>query len=310
MELFRCEIEEKQFLKGPCLYQKGGTQRNNRTCPECDYYTTVISPSRHESQKTSTKPSIKQIKEAEEEKQLDRAEPKTFSRRQFIRWKRIKADPEFISTMGQINNINKRIDDIGENYKKLPATSHKRNDLWNTLNTLNKQLEPLYDTLRKKWVFTNPELANEDIEEKHFREFNPFCDGNVVEVIPCKSAKVIPNPENPDRPMLDADPIYDLWPDTRTGEPRYLMVKIDTKEPVKIIFATLRNFLAPFKVNRRFRETDELVSILEKKAGGKTDAEITREIYHAQGNPAYDKKADRCRKRVIRAHKKIKAKKQ
>lgn len=312
MELFRCEIEQKQFSKGPCLYQKGGTQPNNQTCPRCKYYSTVISALKYKSPKTSTKPSspkkIEETKEAKRENQLDRAEPKSFSRKQFIRFKKIKADPKFISIIGQIKDISKKINEIGLTYKELPATSREKNDLWNTLSTLNDQLESLYDTLAKKYGITTPELVNEDIKEEHLRQFDLFYDGEVIHVIPYKSAQVIPNPKNTDRPILDADPTYDLWPDSITQEPRYLQAKIDTWQPAKIIIATLRNILAPFRVNTRFRETNETLSILEKKAQGKTDAEITREIYHVYGQPAYNKKADRYRKRVTRAHKKSKVK--
>jgi len=313
--IIRCEklFDEKKnptIHEDECLVKKGEFKPNNQSCLKCNYYKVVISPSRHKSQRTSTKLSIKQTKEAQEEKQLDRAEPKTFSRRQFIRLKRIKADPEFISIMGQIGNLNKRINDIGEKYNKLPPASNEKNTLWSKLSTLNDQLESIYDTLVKKYGLTIPELADEDIKEKHFRQFDPFYDGEVIQVIPYKSAKVIPNPENPDRPILDADPIYDLWLDSITQEPRYLQVRIDTWQPAKIIIATLRNILAPFRVNTRFRETEITLPVLEKKAQGKTDAEITREMYRVNGQPAYDEEADRCRKRVSRAHKKIKAKKQ
>lgn len=37
-----CEIEEQKVLRGKCLYDKGGTQPNNRTCPECSYFKSLF----------------------------------------------------------------------------------------------------------------------------------------------------------------------------------------------------------------------------------------------------------------------------
>jgi len=44
LENFWCEIEEKAFLKGPCLHEKGGTQKGNKTCQECTYWKNILFP--------------------------------------------------------------------------------------------------------------------------------------------------------------------------------------------------------------------------------------------------------------------------
>lgn len=44
MENFWCEVQEKAFLKGPCLHEKGRTEKGNKTCPECTYWKKNLFP--------------------------------------------------------------------------------------------------------------------------------------------------------------------------------------------------------------------------------------------------------------------------
>jgi len=41
---FWCLMEEKILLKGPCLYEKGGALKGNKTCPGCSYYQDILLP--------------------------------------------------------------------------------------------------------------------------------------------------------------------------------------------------------------------------------------------------------------------------
>jgi hypothetical protein len=67
VEKFWCGIEEKFFRKGPCLYQRGGTTKENKTCPECAYYIQVISPpKKSEPPKRPPRKSKKEIPEVRE----------------------------------------------------------------------------------------------------------------------------------------------------------------------------------------------------------------------------------------------------
>jgi hypothetical protein len=47
MENFSCAIDEgKRFKTGPCLYERHKTIEGNRTCSECGYYKSYLSPSK------------------------------------------------------------------------------------------------------------------------------------------------------------------------------------------------------------------------------------------------------------------------
>jgi hypothetical protein len=37
-QMYYCKILEKNFQKGPCLFEKNGTIPGNQTCPQCSYY--------------------------------------------------------------------------------------------------------------------------------------------------------------------------------------------------------------------------------------------------------------------------------
>ena len=56
METIWCEIEERKVLKGKCLHDRGGTQPNNRTCPECSYFKSLFPTDNVSLKKTIKRP--------------------------------------------------------------------------------------------------------------------------------------------------------------------------------------------------------------------------------------------------------------
>lgn len=58
METVWCEIEDRKVLIGKCLHDKGGTQPNNRTCPECSYFKSLFPADNVSLKKVAKRPAI------------------------------------------------------------------------------------------------------------------------------------------------------------------------------------------------------------------------------------------------------------
>jgi len=223
-----------------------------------------------------------------------------FNREQYFRYLKMLRDPEFKDLWEELNKIN----------EKLKANPNDVN-LWPKKESIEKQLRNKYglaivDIPYSIWTSLTEEERKclelpinplKPLKREEFENFPDFIflDMDIVEPIPFKQPKLIPNLQNSQRSKLDFTDY--LRPDPQIGKPRYLQIKIDTWNKGERIFTALKEKLEflqnleviKFKSRLRLSTDEERIRIRELRDRGILEKEIARFLWPEE----YDKEEAR-----------------